>query len=162
MDLDEWDELEEAEKEKYLAYPLGLLRHSGDVVYVGNKGHWADPGSWDSGCMGIAYITKKQALKEWGGAWKNGNRVKTGTRLTKKVRDAAFESLKAEVAEMNLFLQGDVYGVVVTNLETEEEDSCWGFYCAGGDDIRRCVKEMLPAGMPKEAKTELLNELDWE
>jgi hypothetical protein len=162
MDIDDWYDMEKAEREKYIAYPLALLRHSGDTIYVGSGEHWADPGGWDSGCMGVAYITKKKAVHEWGCVWKHGEVVKQGVKLTKKVREKAFACLKAEVAEMNMFLHGEVYGVIVTCLETEEDDSCWGFYCDSRKDIERCVKELLPNGMASEAEEAVVNALEWK
>jgi hypothetical protein len=162
MDIDDWYGMEKAEREKYIYYPLGLLRHSGDTLYVGSKEHPVDPGGFDSGCMGVAYMTKKKAVHEWGSVWKNGEIVRQGVRLTKKVRKKAFECLKAEVKEMNMFLHGEVYGVIVTCLETEHNNDCWGFYCGSRDDICRCVKELLPGGMPGEEENAVVNALEWE
>jgi hypothetical protein len=162
MSIDAWHGMKKAEREKYLAYPLGLLRHSGDTLYVGSKEHWADPGGWDSGCMGVAYIEKKKAARAWDGTLKNGEIVKQGTRLTKKVRKEALECLKAEVKEMNMYLRGEVYGVIVTCLETEADDSCWGFYCDGRGEIEQAVRRVLPKGMTAEEKNAVIEALDWE
>jgi hypothetical protein len=162
MDTDDWSDMEKAEKEKYIYYPLGLLRHSGDTLYVGSGDHWADPGGWDSGCMGVAYMTKKKAVQEFGCTWKNGEVIKQGAKLTRKVREKAFARLKSEVAEMNMFLHGEVYGVIVTCLETEDNDSCWGFYCDGRKEIGQCVKDMLPGSMPGEAEDAVVNSLEWK
>jgi hypothetical protein len=162
MDIDDWHDMEKAEREKYIFYPLGLLRHSGDTLYVGSGEHWADSGGWDSGCMGVAYMTKKKAVHEWGSTWKNGGIVKQGTQLTRKVKEKAFECLKVEVAEMNMYVHGEVYGVVVTCLETEAEDSCWGFYCDGRKEICRCIKDVLPNGMTAEAETAVIETLEWK
>jgi hypothetical protein len=151
--LDDWEEMEEEEKKKYLYYPLSLLRHSGDTVYVGAKAHWSDPGGWDSGCMGVAYITKQDALLEWGG--------EGATRLTAKIREAAHKCLQAEVEELNLFLGGYVYGISVTLLETEEQESCWGYYCADTAEIARCMREYLPDGMTEEEMDSALAGLEW-
>jgi hypothetical protein len=163
MRLGYWHDMEKAEREKYIAYPLSLLRHSGDTVYVGKNEHWSDPGGWDSGCMGIAYIPKKKAVQVWGSKYKNGEIVRQGTRLTKKVKQRAFECLKAEVAEMNAFLHNDVYGVMFTCLETEEDyESCWGFYCDDRDEMCRHVKEVLPAGMADEELNAVIESLEWK
>jgi hypothetical protein len=163
MDVDDWSGMEKAEKAKYIAYPLGLLRHSGDTLYVGAGEHWADPGGWDSGgCMGVAYVTKKKALYEWGGTWKNGERVKEGAKLTKKIREEAFACLKAEVAEMNMWLHGEVYGVIVTCLETEKAESCWGFFCGNKVELQRNIRELLPGGMTDLGQNAVINALEWE
>jgi hypothetical protein len=161
MDIDAWHDMKKAEREKYLAYPLGLLRHSGDTLYVGSKAHWADPGGWDSGCMGVAYIEKKKAAHAWGSVWKNGEIVKQGTRLSKKVRKEALECLKSEVEEMNMYLHGEVYGVIVICLETEADDSCWGFYCDSRGEIEQVVKRVLPYGMTAEEENAVAEALEW-
>jgi hypothetical protein len=161
MDLEDWYGMKKADREKYIAYPLGLLRHSGDTLYVGSKEHWVDPGGWDSGRMGVAYIEKKKAVHAWGSVWENGEIVKQGTRLSKKVRKEALKRLKAEVEEMNMFLHGEVYGVIVTCLETEAADSCWGFYCEGRGGIERAIKDFLPDDMTAEAKMVAVKALEW-
>ena len=161
MSLDEWRGMEKAERARYLSYPLRLLRHSGDTVYVGSGEHWADPGGWDSGQMGVAYITKERVLSEWGAVWKDGKVVNKAKRLTRAIVEKAYKSLKTEVAEMNLFLQGDVYGVMLTCLETEDCDSCWGFYCGAKEEICRAVTELLPAGMAAEEERAVIEALEW-
>jgi hypothetical protein len=162
MDIDDWNYMEKAEKEQYLYYPLGLLRHSGDTLYVGAKEHWADYGGWDSGCMGVAYMTKRKAIQEFGCTWKNGEVIKQGTKLTPKVREKAFARLKSEVVEMNMYLHDEIYGVIITCLETEDNDSCWGFYCDGRKEIGQRVKELLPRGMTGEAEEAVVNALEWK
>jgi hypothetical protein len=162
MDMDDWHDMEKAEKEKYIYYPLGLLRHSGDTLYAGSGNHWADPGGWDSGCMGVACMTKKKAVREFGSVWKNGEVVKQGVKLTKKIREKAFACLKAGVAEMNMYLHGEVYGVIVTCLETEDNDSCRGFYCKDREEIEQCVKDILPRGMTGEAEDAVVYALEWK
>jgi hypothetical protein len=125
--IDDWRSMEKAEWEKYISYPLSLLRHSGDTIYVGSGKLRSDPEGWDSGCMGVAYMTKKKLVQEFGSTRKNGEIIKQGTKLTKKVLEKGVARLKAEVVEMNMYLHGEVYGVIVTCLETEDNDSCWGF-----------------------------------
>jgi hypothetical protein len=160
MDVNDWHDMEKAEK--YICYPPGLLRHSGDALYVGAEEHWADYGGWDSGCMGVAYMTKKKAVQEFGCTWKNGEVVKQGVKLTKKAREKAFACLKAEVAEMNTYLHGEVYGVIGTCLETEDSDICWGLYCDGKKEIEQRVKDLLPRGMAGEAEDAVVDALEWE
>jgi hypothetical protein len=112
--------------------------------------------------MGVAYMTKKKAVHEWGCAWENGEVVKQGTRLTRKVKEKAFECLEAEVADMHMYTHGEVYGVIVVCLETEAEDSCWGFYCDSREEVCRRVKDLLPGGMTAEAETAVVEALEWE
>jgi hypothetical protein len=106
-------------------------------------------------------MTKSRALREFGGIWKNGECVKKANRFTKKVRKEAFERLKSEVVEMNMYIHGEVYGVIITCLETEEDDSCWGFYCDGREELCRCVKYLLPRDMTGDAETAVIESLEW-
>jgi hypothetical protein len=154
IDIDDWEDMEPKEREQYLWHPLALYRHGGDVIYVGDNDHWADPGGWDSGQMGVAHIEKKKALAEWG---KEGS-----VRLTKKIKDASLACLKSEVEEMNMWLQGDVYGVSVIELETEEEESCWGHYCANREELTRAMRELMPLGMTEKQEKAVLEDLEWE
>jgi hypothetical protein len=162
MDPDEWLGMGKAEREKYLAFPLGLLRHSGDTLYVGSGGHWSDQAGWDSGCVGVAYVTKEQALREWGSVWKNGELVRQGKRLSRRARERALRSLQAEVKEMNMFLHGEVCGVIATCLETENSDSCWGYYYDSREGIASIIKDMLPDGMTEAEKDVVISALEWE
>jgi hypothetical protein len=152
MSLDDWSDMSQAEKELYLSYPLGLLRHSGDTVYIGDKDHWSDPGGWDSGQMGVAYMTKKEAVAAWG--------KKGATRLTEKIRKAAYECLREEVNEMNCWLHGEVYGVGVTLLETGWEDSLWGHYCDSREALWQAMRQLLPDGMTEEEET-VADSMEW-
>jgi hypothetical protein len=153
MSLDDWDDMSNEELKQYLWAPLALYRHSEDVIYVGDGAHQYDPGGWDSGQMGVAYVTKSQAIAEWG---KEG-----ATRLTRRIKEAAFDRLKAEVKEMNAWLQGDVYGVTLTDLESEEETCSWGSYCFDREEIQQVVREMLPLGMTAEEEEAVLENLEW-
>jgi hypothetical protein len=42
-------------------------------------------------------------------------------------RQAAIAAAKSEIATLNLWRNGDVYGGIVVDLETGEQDSCYGF-----------------------------------
>lgn len=42
-------------------------------------------------------------------------------------REQAAKNLQGEIEEYGAYLSGDAYGYVVTDTETGEEDSCWGF-----------------------------------
>jgi hypothetical protein len=73
-----------------------------------------DPGEWDSGQIGWAFITLDAAYKEWG-------------RLTPKRRKAMEAVLEAEVREYDKYLSGEPeWGYIVSNCWTTL-DSCAGF-----------------------------------
>lgn len=92
--------------------PLGLIDHSGISIYVGSGAHWCDPGGWDSGLIGLIYDTPE-------------TRENTGAPL-----ESIERQLRAEVAEYDRYLTGDVWGIRVTREtvdgDTETLDECWG------------------------------------
>lgn len=69
---------------------------------------------WDSGQIGIIYVSRDKINAE-------------------KISDnQALQNLKAEIELYNQYLNGEVYGFILRDNNTEEEiDSCWGFF---GDD----------------------------
>ena len=81
---------------------------------------------WDSGQSGFVYCTKEKAIKEFGKKL-----------MTKNVLDRTLKCLECEVDIFAQYLEGDVYGIIVERVirdedgdetDTEELDSCWGFY----------------------------------
>jgi hypothetical protein len=110
-----------------IALPLYLYDHSGITMSTGS---FSCP--WDSGQVGFIFITKADALKEWG---KPGQ-----TRMSKRVRDAALACLEAEVKEYDQYLTGDVYGYVIEG-DDEFVACCWGFY--GLEHCKEAAKEAV-------------------
>lgn len=113
--------------------PLGLIDHSGISIYVGADAHWCDPGGWDSGQIGFAFIPRDVALRENPGSRK---------RITKKTREWAERCIRQEVETYDDFLTGQVYGYAVTGPDGENLDSCWGIY--GLDYCRDEARAMCP------------------
>ena len=87
---------------------------------------------WDSGQVGIIYITHDK-LKEEGHDLDDPE-------LAEKVG----KLLEAEVKEYDYYLRGECYGYVISNSDLEEFDSCWGFL----GDMDYCItsaKEVIDA-----------------
>lgn len=109
--------------------PLYLYDHSGLAM---NTTGFSCP--WDSGQVGYIFATTAR-LKELMG-WK---------RLTKKRRLRAAALLRGEVERYSLYLQGEVYSLL---LEYATDEDCYGAFL--GDDVREngmseCVpEEWLP------------------
>ena len=104
-----------------LFLPLYLYDHSGVTM---STSPFSCP--WDSGCVGIIYVTKEKVKQEYG--WKV---------LTKARKEKILQSLENEVTVYDQYLTGDVYGFQVVEYDKEdgyeqEVDSCWGFY---GSDV---------------------------
>jgi len=106
--------------------PLYLYDHSG--ITINTTGFSC---GWDSGQLGWIFITRKDAVKEWGKKY-----------CTKEVAKRAIEYLKGEVKTYDDYLTGNVYGYVVLDDE-EELDSCWGFYPSHDDRMgyESCLEE---------------------
>lgn len=110
-----WKELEKylvEEEGAKVFLPVYMYEHSNICL---STGEFYDP--WDSGRVGVIYLTSQTILKEWN--WK---------RLTKARREKLVEYLKGEVEEYSDYLSGNVYGYMVRNSEGEDMDSCWGFF----------------------------------
>ena len=95
--------------------PLYLYDHSGITI---STGRFACP--WDSGQVGYVFMTKAQVLAELG---KPG-----ATRLSPRLRDRATALMRAEVANYDRYLTGDVWGYIVEDDDGAQIDSCWGIF----------------------------------
>lgn len=108
------DDTEITDKD-FIILPLYLYDHSG--ITMNTTGFSCQ---WDSGQVGIIFISKEKAREEY--SWKY---------ITKARQERIENYLKGEVETYDQFLRGDIYGFVC-HEDGVEKDSCWGFY---GDDI---------------------------
>ena len=87
--------------------PLRLLDHSGLRLWIAYRYQGEAYGGWDSGQVGFAYITRETVEKHgFADPW---------------------SVLASDVQEMDSYLSGDVYGIVIVDPCGQEVDSCWGF-----------------------------------
>lgn len=125
-DKDKWYLLEK--HANIVALPLYLYDHSGITM---NCCGFSD--RWDSGQVGWIYTDKNTVLET--GADIKGNWKKT-----------AYEWMKGEVKEYDMYLQNEVYGIITEEYNGEgdpeddnnwtDKESCWGFYSGKcGDDL---------------------------
>lgn len=98
--------------------PVYMYDHSGITI---NTTGFSCP--WDSGQIGIIYVTDEKIREEY--RWK---------RLTKKRRAFIRDLLKGEIADLDTYLRGEIYGYRLFDESGEEIDSCWGFF---GDDPKK-------------------------
>jgi hypothetical protein len=70
---------------------------------------------WDSGRIGMAVITKAEIIENYGDD-------------SSASRARARKCLEAEVETYNDYVQGEVYGYTLLDVDGEEIDSCFGFY----------------------------------
>jgi hypothetical protein len=93
---------------------------------------------WDSGQLGIIYVTKENIRKEY-----------QTKRVTKKVLMQVRECLRGEVEEYHDYVSGNVHGYVLKDADDNEVDSCWGFI--GDPDssgMSEYINQHLPEGDP--------------
>jgi hypothetical protein len=124
-----------------IALPIYAYEHGG--ITINTTGFSC---GWDSGQVGIVYMTKAQAVENW------GKKI-----VTAKVREAAIKCLEAEIEELDNYLTGQVYGYCVYNPEGEEVESCWGFF--GDSDY--CLGEGVSVAESLEAKAEKNKRAAW-
>lgn len=101
-----------AEEEGAVWLPVYMYSHSGVTI---NTTGFSCP--WDSGQIGFIYATPAH-LRE----------CYMVTELTDEHRAMAERDLKGQVAELDQWLRGDVWGYVIEDEDGEHVDSCWGFY----------------------------------
>jgi len=131
-DSDDFQEFIEKENGKSIvALPLYLYDHSGITMSTGRFAC-----QWDSGCVGYAYIDKKEFIKEFG--------VK---HWTKVLQQKAIDWIESDVEVYDQYISGEVYGYRIENNEGEEEDDlgCNGWF---GYDFEK-------SGLLSEAKAEI-------
>lgn len=129
---DKWKLLERHVNIVFL--PLYLYDHSGITMNTGGFSC-----GWDFGQVGYIY-TDKKTIMDCGGRMQNekGHLIKITDRNWKKV---AYQQMEGEVEEYDMYLTGEVYGVITEEYDEEdddwiEKDSCWGFYSRKwGDEL---------------------------
>lgn len=103
--------------------PVALLDHSGLHMWVGSSEHWSDPGGWDSGIVGFAYVSQQAAR-----LMLNGDET---------TDEQAADALEQDVKAYDDYLTGNCYGYVISTPTDDHAGSCWGFL----GDIDYCKEE---------------------
>lgn len=119
-------------QEGLIAFTLvGMYDHSGITIYPISKASehpWYDHGGWDSGCLGLSYITQKRWTEMMGDADPNeevDGKATVGMGTFDVKRKWADEVLRQEINEYDDWLRGNVWGLVATkpcDHETEHID----------------------------------------
>lgn len=110
--FDGWADVERWLKDEQgavVTLPLFLHDHGTLHLSVGGGD------SWDSGQVGVAYMTHEAIEKNWSDL-SSDERIK-----------AALRCLEAEIREYDDYLSGKVYGYLVQNHRGEVLESCRGF-----------------------------------
>lgn len=119
-----WAEVAEylgTEEQAILVLPVFMIDHSGIAFRVGRDFEDVDPGSWDSGQVGFAYVTPQNwtdcqgESHPWTGSQENW--------------ETARDMITSDVATYSQYAEGDVYGYVITDpIDGEDVESQWGCY----------------------------------
>ncbi|MGH7885662.1 MAG: hypothetical protein ACRENO_08220 [Thermodesulfobacteriota bacterium] len=123
IQVDSEEDYKEAIKEAKIILPIFMYDHSG--ISISTRRDYPFNDEWDSGQVGVIFITEEKLKKEYG--------VKT---ITEEIIKQATDCLVGEVETYNQYLSGDVYGFEKFRLETcdhhsnhkVDSDSCWGFF----------------------------------
>lgn len=131
-----------------VALPLCLYDHSGITMSTTSFND-----HWDSGQVGWIYTDKETVLSQCG-KFRNdkGNLIKITERNWK---EGAYQNLKKEVEIYDMYLQGQVYGIVIEEYDSDckefdEIDNCWGFYDDGYDEEEILLKLAPEMGVTEE------------
>lgn len=103
--------VKEMEKQGFIVLPVYMYDHSGITLSTSTFSC-----QWDSGLLGIIYVSRKKVEEAFG--WK---------RITKERRKKIEEYLENEIKTYDQYVTGEVFGFVIEE-EGEEQDSCWDFY----------------------------------
>lgn len=118
--------------------PLYMYDHSGITISTSYEYPYND--RWDAGQIGFIFMSRKNALINWGKSKKTSNQA---------LKNKVIKFLNASVKEYDLYLRGESYGYVISKNEDEIE-SCWGFL-----GFECCKKEAISI-VDALAKTEVL------
>lgn len=118
IDLDIYRKGCEKREKTHWIFPLEAYIHSGVSLALRGEGNFPDR-QWDVCTVGSVFVSKK----EW--------------EFEKEARKAAIFLIE----EWNIYLSGDVYGVVIEDEEGNELGSCWGYY--GLEYAEKMAEEML-------------------
>lgn len=94
--------------------PVYAYIHGGVKIRAADSNPFSCP--WDSGQSGFVYAPREQVFREYG-----------GKRMTKRIREAAKNLLRAEVETFSQYLEGDVW-VITHTKDGEVVDCCGGYY----------------------------------
>jgi hypothetical protein len=92
------------------AYALKLYVYDHSGLTINTTGFSC---GWDSSMIGVAFIEKTKFHDEFG---------------QDATEERAFEVIRAEVKELDMYLRGEVYGYIITDEDGIEVSSCWGLF----------------------------------
>jgi len=100
---------------EYIGMPVFAYVHSGGTIKAAYNNPFDCP--WDSGQSGFVYIPVADALKDY-----------ERRKMSKKLRERVLNILCDEVETYNMYLTGDVWGVIIEDERGKTVASLWGLY----------------------------------
>jgi hypothetical protein len=162
-------ELEEALREDgaEIILPVYMFDHSGIAIATTPFGC-----SWDSGQIGVCYVTRENLIKEYGEECIAPEGHDHCGLLLDEYKDKATSVMESEIKELDKYVRGETYRFELHKekkcgecgqIEYEEIDSCSGFI--GDDPESNGIKDNLCLDLDDKEKantiiTELINSLD--
>lgn len=145
-DYNSFEEMKKAliKKGASVILPVYAYKHSGMTIAT-------TPFScrWDSGQLGFIVAWREDILKEYG--------CKI---VSKKTKEKVSGILEAEIGNLRNYIEGEVYGFKLKDLETKEElDSCWGFL---GNPIESGIIEHLDFEITENDFEKVFDEAEWK
>lgn len=114
--------------------PVYLYEHSGLALYLSAPGGGCD--SFDTSMLGWAVLEKEDFLR-------------VGLDSAAWGAEKAKEIITDEFNVYSQYINGDVYGYTLYDMENEDEpeeiDSCWGFF--GADVVKNGIADSVPGLM---------------
>ena len=99
--------------------PVYMIDHSGIAFRAGNDFGDCDPGGWDSGQVGVAYVTPQIWADTQGTPW-------TGSDAD---AEQARRLIAGDVEIYGQYVNGETCGYTITDpVDGEQVDACWGIY----------------------------------
>lgn len=118
-----WDEMEKyvwEELKAAVVMPVYMYDHGG-LAFSTSRDNYPFNDRWDSGRLGLMFVTKETVRKEYPGEDPNN----LSPEKIAKIKDILTNELKVYAQ----YVEGDVYGFQVTDKKTGDcIESCWGFY----------------------------------
>lgn len=114
-----WNEFKKAIEKDFrpvIIFPIYMMDHSGLSISTDTEFfRGCDPQGWDWGIIGFAFVSREDALREYGAKI-----------VSKKVKEKSEKVLRCEVETWGHYVSGEVYGYTINDENGEEVDSCWG------------------------------------
>lgn len=111
-DAEDTREMSPDELKELIMLPVYIYEHGGIALSCGSFAC-----SWDSGQLGVIYVSKAKVREEYG--WKY---------ITAKRQAKIEECLKGEIETYNTFVSGGVVAYVITDKNGNHIDSVHGYY----------------------------------